>query len=128
MANSCGRSIGAGGYASYPLRECIVNGFNMDPLHCEHDYQLETVGGSVYLTGASVCRRYSFSNRKSHEQFNRHAMYPAHYQAEVSSEETISERASKVRARYRQRLEEQLTELTTESLACQLSQNERDES
>ena len=46
---------------------------------CEHDYQLETVGG-VYLTGAYVCRLCSYRIGMSHEQFHRHANYPRHYQ------------------------------------------------
>ena len=46
---------------------------------CEHDFQLETVGG-VYLTGAYVCRLCSHRVGMSHEQFHRHAVYPRHYQ------------------------------------------------
>ncbi len=46
---------------------------------CEHDYQLETVGG-VFLTGAYVCRLCSDRIGMSPEQFNRHADYPRHYQ------------------------------------------------
>lgn len=46
---------------------------------CEHDYQLETVGG-VFLTGAYVCRLCSDRVGMSHEQFHRHADYPRHYQ------------------------------------------------
>lgn len=98
----------------------------MDERHCEHDHQLETVGG-VFLTGAYVCRRCSFRIGMSHEQFRRHAIYPGHYQADVNTEQTLEERASQVRTRYRQRLEKQLTELTTENLPCQLSQDEHDE-
>lgn len=46
---------------------------------CEHDYQLETVGG-VYLTGAYVCRLCSHRAAMSHAQFHQHADYPRHYQ------------------------------------------------
>ena len=46
---------------------------------CEHDYQLETVGG-VFLTGAYVCRLCSNRIGMSHEEFHRHADYPRHYQ------------------------------------------------
>ena len=46
---------------------------------CEHDYQLETVGG-VFLTGAYVCRLCSNRVGMSHEEFHRHADYPRHYQ------------------------------------------------
>ena len=93
---------------------------------CEHDYQLETVGG-VYLTGAYVCRICSFRIGMSHEQFHRHAMYPGHYQAAARNEETIEERASQTLACYRQRLVEQLGELTSEDLPCRLSQTDHDE-
>jgi hypothetical protein len=46
---------------------------------CEHDYQLESVGG-VYLTGAYVCRLCSYRVGMSHAQFHHHADYPRHYQ------------------------------------------------
>jgi hypothetical protein len=46
---------------------------------CEHDYQLESVGG-VYLTGAYVCRLCSYRVGMTHAQFHEHADYPGHYQ------------------------------------------------
>ena len=46
---------------------------------CEHDYQLETVGG-VFITGAYVCRLCSFRIGMSHDEFHQHADYPRHYQ------------------------------------------------
>ena len=47
---------------------------------CEHDYQLESVGG-VYLPGAYVCRLCSHRIAMSEAQLHRHAHYPRHYQA-----------------------------------------------
>jgi hypothetical protein len=46
---------------------------------CEHDYQLESVGG-VYLTGAYVCRLCSHRVGMSDAQFHQHDDYPRHYQ------------------------------------------------
>ena len=46
---------------------------------CEHDYQLETVGG-VFITGAYVCRLCSSRIGMSHNEFHQHAEYPRHYQ------------------------------------------------
>lgn len=63
---------------------------------CEHDYQLESVGG-VYLTGAYVCRLCSHRVAMSDAQFHRHADYPRHYQKRemtVEPEPTASENAS----------------------------------
>ena len=58
-------------YFTYPERP--------DDGVCQHDYQLETVGG-VYLTGAYVCRLCSCRVGMSHNQFHQHADYPRHYQ------------------------------------------------
>jgi hypothetical protein len=56
-------------------------------VHCEHDYQLETVGG-VYLTGAYVCRLCSSRVGMSDAQFHQHAHYPRHYQ-EASQDQSL---------------------------------------
>ena len=93
---------------------------------CEHDYQLETVGG-VYLTGAYVCRLCSYRIGMSHEQFHRQAMYPGHYQADVSVAETVEQRAHHARERYVQRLKDQVRELSSENLPSVLSEDERHE-
>lgn len=53
---------------------------------CEHDYQLESVGGA-YLTGAYVCRLCSFRISMSDEQFRKYAEYPRHYQVKDDNTE-----------------------------------------
>lgn len=93
---------------------------------CEHDYQLETVGG-VYLTGAYVCRLCSHRIGMSHEQFNRQATYPGLYKADVSVAETVEERAHHARERYVQRLRDQMRELSGENLPSVLNEDERHE-
>jgi hypothetical protein len=87
---------------------------------CTHDFQLETVG-SVYLTGAYVCRLCSFRVGMSQEQFHRHSNYPGHYQSDAGIEESVEARAHKVQERYTQRLQKQLTELAHENLPSTLS-------
>ena len=59
------------------MREANVHASDRDG-GCQHDYQLETVGG-VYLTGAYVCRLCSFRIGMSHDQFHQHADYPRHF-------------------------------------------------
>jgi hypothetical protein len=93
---------------------------------CNHDYQLETVGG-VYLTGAYVCRLCSYRIGMSREQFHQQAVYPGHYQADVSVGDTVEARAHKTRERYRHRLKEQVSELISENLPPMLSEDERNE-
>ena len=92
--------------------------------NCQHDYQLETVGG-VYLTGAYVCRKCSYRIGMSSQEFTEHAHYPGHYQVHGSSEPTLEERVSAAKTRYIERLHEQLRELTSEQLPCELSQEEQ---
>ncbi|MGC3973558.1 MAG: hypothetical protein QM771_04145 [Nitrospira sp.] len=54
---------------------------------CDHEYQLECVGG-VYLTGAYVCRLCSFRISMSDEQFTQHAQSSRHYQTTTDTTES----------------------------------------
>ena len=66
--------------------DAVAKELDMDLIYsqCEHDYQLESVGG-VYLTGAYVCRLCSHRVGMSHAQFHQHAEYPRHYQKSRNS-------------------------------------------